>query len=138
MIGRDATRWQYLKPQRQRRLGASSSPKPSAAHGLILDSYGIEDRRSLTRDDALRIYNSASILSIVVTSRSASVSEKGIGGLILVTLWKGPSVPSKIPHSRKRLEMNEASSAAGSSVSRSRTSSMPRNRPEPRTSPTIA
>ena len=49
----------------------------------------------------------------------------GIGGRIFTTLWCGPSVPSRMPRSRMRFATNDASAPAGSSVSRSRTSSTP-------------
>src|SRR5262249_22081719 len=71
------------------------------------------------------------------TNSSASSSVNGIGGRIFNTLSNGPSVPSRMPRSRMRFTTSDASPVAGSSVSRSFTSSTPMKRPEPRTSPTI-
>src|SRR5262247_700123 len=139
----------FSPPHRLDHGEGRGKPAPTLLHFIFKDHQSRDHERIRAQSQQRRLnllirlnrrcpYTSASISSIVAASRSASVSEKGIGGLILITLWKGPSVPSKIPASRKRSEMNEASSVAGSSVSRSRTSSMPRNNPEPRTSPTIS
>jgi hypothetical protein len=46
--------------------------------------------------------SSCRINSSVMTNRSASVSENISGGRSLMTLWCGPSVPARIPHSRSR------------------------------------
>src|SRR5438477_1581953 len=47
--------------------------------------------------------SSCKILSSASQKRLASDSEKINGGLSLITLWCGPSVPARMPHSRIRL-----------------------------------
>src|SRR5688500_15362095 len=71
--------------------------------------------------------SSVSARSIAPTSTSASPWSNGIGGRIFTTLWNGPSVPSRIPISRSPLATYHASAPAGSSVSRSRTTSHARD-----------
>ena len=60
------------------------------------EERALEDKAS-TRSPPQSAKDSVKIFSIVEARKSASLSENGMGGLILITLWKGPSVPSRIP-----------------------------------------
>ena len=70
------------------------------------------------------------------TRRAASAAVNTIGGLSLITLWRGPSVLTRMwCSSHIMLATADAVAAAGAFVRRLRTSSTPRNKPTPRTCP---
>mmetsp|Transcript_10495 Transcript_10495/g.32605 ORF Transcript_10495/g.32605 Transcript_10495/m.32605 type:complete len:232 (-) Transcript_10495:801-1496(-) len=108
-------------------MGNESSVAPrgdSAFCGDATRSCGLRDTSSMTA-------------SRVLTMNSMSSRPMHRGGLIRITLLCWPPLPTSRPYERQRSMTSAVSSAAGSRVRRSRTSSMPTKRPTPRTSPMI-